>query len=336
MRIYQVGLVGCGVMGEVHISQIYYQENVKIKYVCDLDMKKAEQFQRKYNAETVVSDYRQITEDEKIDIVIIATQPSTHLKMVESCLQHGKHVLCEKPITNSMEDAEYFYKLTKLYPKSKVLIGNILRHNKSYQKIAEMIQKDAIGHPIICRMIQNHHTMNWETYLRNIKDCAPLVNCGIHYVDILQWFSEEKVEEIHAIGSRTSEEVPEGCYNYGLMTLRLSNGSVAFYEAGWSNTCSAENTKEFIGPKGRIRLVYQKDRMTHAEEGDLIEYYQYPEKEYHIINMPSNRKPADVQFNYLIKMIETGCEAKPTMEEVMDCMQICFEADKQARKCAAR
>ena len=52
--------------------------------------------------------------------------------------------------------------------------------------------------------------------------------------------------------------------------------------------------------------------------------------------MPSNRKPADVQFNYLIKMIETGCEAKPTMEEVMDCMQICFEADKQARKCAAR
>ena len=112
------------------------------------------------------------------------------------------------------------------------------------------------------------------------------------------------------MGCRTEDDVPQDTYNYGIMTIRFDGGSMGYYEAGWANTCSSDNTKEIIGPKGRLKLIYQKDRLYNAEEGDLIEWYKYPEKEYVTINSPCDRKPADDQFLYLIRMIESRSDAR--------------------------
>lgn len=333
-KVNGTALIGCGVMGEAHISQIHFQDHIDVLYACDRDLIRAENFRKKYHVERATADYGDILRDPRVSYVIVATPPSTHLRIVADCLRYQKHVLCEKPITSTLEEAEEFVRLVKAHPDSKVLIGNILRHNETYQKMAEMVRGGALGSPLVFRMIQNHHTMNWPLYLANLKDSAPLVNCGIHYVDVMEWFTGEHAVEVKAMGSRTASDVPEGCYNYGIMTIRLSKGSIGYYEAGWANTCAADNTKEIIGPRGRIKMTYQMDRTSHAEEGDLIEYYQYPEKTYTVINSPCNRKPTDVQLNYLIKMTETGCEAVPTIDHVLSCMRTCFEADRQARICA--
>lgn len=331
---YKVALIGCGVMGEAHVAQIHALEDIEVAYVCDTHLDRAVRFQQKYHVTQISDDAKEILRDESITIVIIATPPSTHLKLVRECLEMGKHVLCEKPITNSLADAEEFVRLTEAFPLSKLLVGNILRHNKTYQTLAKMIQEDCIGHPLIFRMTQNHHTMDWPQYLANIIECAPLVNCGIHYMDVMEWFSGEKPMEVKAIGSRTDTDVPENTYNYGLMSIRFDKGSIGYYEAGWANTCSSDNTKEIIGPRGRLKLTYQKDRQSHSEEGDLIEFYQYPEKTYTTINCLSERKPTDVQLYHLIRMIETGCETIPTLKQVLSSMKTCFEADAQAKECA--
>lgn len=84
----------------------------------------------------------------------------------------------------------------------------------------------------------------------------------------MRWFTGAEIESVSGIGLRTDDEVPEDKYNYGMMTVKLSDGSVGYYEAGWANTMSSDNLKEFVGPKGRIKLVYRKDRQTHQEEGD--------------------------------------------------------------------
>ncbi|HIR56941.1 MAG TPA: Gfo/Idh/MocA family oxidoreductase [Candidatus Gallacutalibacter pullicola] len=329
---YRVGLIGCGVMAEVHASHIHCLDSVTVAYACDSHLEKAAAFQKKYHIEQITADYLDILRDPTVDIVIIATPPSTHLSIFQDCLRYGKHVLCEKPITNTLADAEAFVRAAKEHPECKVLIGNILRHNKSYQKMAEIIHSGALGKPLVFRMAQNHHTMNWPLYLANLSDSAPLVNCGIHYVDVMEWFSGEKAVQVQAMGCRTEDDVPQDTYNYGIMTIRFDGGSMGYYEAGWANTCSSDNTKEIIGPKGRLKLIYQKDRLYNAEEGDLIEWYKYPEKEYVTINSPCDRKPADDQFLYLIRMIETGCDPVPTLDHVLSCMKTCFEADRQAKQ----
>ena len=207
------------------------------------------------------------------------------------------------------------------------MVGHILRHNKTYQRAAEMIQAGAIGKPVIFRMVQNHHTMNWERYLSMLQEVSPLLDCGVHYADIIQWFTGAKVTDIHATGVRSEKDVPAGNYNYGLVTMRMSDGSVGYYEAGYSNTLSAQNVKEFAGPKGRIRIIFAKERQEHQEEGDLIEFYRYPEKEYEMINIRCSRKPTGEQFEYLLQMIENNLPPVPSMEEVKEAFDIMIQAD---------
>ncbi len=315
-------------MGAAHLDDIFRRDNVKIKCVCDLNEERALNFLHKYNAECYKTDYKEVVKMEDVDIVIISTYPSSHLEILKESLEHGKHVVCEKPIANNIENGKVIIELIKSHPECKVLVGYILRHNKTYQKVAEMIKSGAIGFPIVMRMAQNHHTMNWHKYLNLICDTSPILDCGVHYIDVMRWFTGAEVTEVSGIGMRTEHDVPMGKYNYGLMTAKLSDGSVAYYEAGWGNTIAADNLKEFVGPKGRIKIVYQMFRPSNQEEGDLIEYYTYPEKKYETINVLCNRKPTGDQLEHLIDMIEGKREANPSIEDVWESFKWAVRADE--------
>lgn len=330
-KIYGVALIGCGQMGAVHLENIYYKDNVKIISVCDKNLEKAEIFKRKYNAQVITDDVDVCIQNKDVDIVICATYPSSHLEVLKKCIKAGKHLICEKPITTNLQDGREFVRLVKENPNIKVLIGHILRHNVTYKKVAEMIKSGAIGSPVIIRMSQNHHTMNWKRYLELIKETSPIIDCGVHYIDVMQWFTGERVLDVNGIGQRTEPDVPEDKYNYGLITVKLSGGSVGYYEAGWANSMSSDNLKEFVGPRGRIKIIYREGRQTHQEEGDLIEYYKYPERTYEMINVVSNRKPTDSQFDHLVKMIEQNASAEPSIDDVLSSFEIALKADATIR-----
>ncbi len=331
MRKYTVALLGCGQMGEAHLEYIYYKENVYIKYVCDTDVSKAKLLQRKFAAQYAVEDAEVCITDKEVDIVIIATYPETHTSLLSKCIEHGKHVLCEKPISDSYEQAKAFYELAKAHPECKILIGHILRHNLTYNRVAELIHEGIIGGPLVMRMVQNHHTMNWERYRALICQTSPIIDCGVHYFDVMQWMSGEKIVDVAGISQKLASDLPGDKYDYGMVTLRFSGGSIGYYEAGWCNTTSSENVKEFIGPKGRIKIVYAENRLANREEGDLIEIYRFPERSYEILNINCKRKPTDLQFEYLIEMIEKNVPAKPTLEEAFACCEWTFRADKVIR-----
>lgn len=332
MKIYNVVLIGCGHMGEVHMEHIYYKDDICVSCVCDKDEARAKEFQRRFNAKSISVNAEECISRKETDIVIIATYPSTHLELLRLCLKYKKHVICEKPFATTLEDGKEFVRLVKANPDVKVLVGHILRHNATYRKVAKMIEEGAIGHPIIMRMSQNHHTMNWDRYRRLIEETSPIVDCGVHYLDVMQWFTNASITDISGIGMRTEEDLPPNKFNYEMVTVKLSDGSIGFYEAGWTKTIASNNMKEFVGPKGSIRLIFAKDRMNHQEEGDLIEYYSLEDKTYHTINVNSERKPTDVQMRCLIRMIEEELPDRPTIDEVYASFEAAMKAEESILK----
>lgn len=325
---YSVALIGCGSMGAAHLDDICQKDNVMLECVCDTDIERAKAFARRYHANVYETDYKKVAAMDKVDIVIISTYPSTHLPILKECIANSKHVICEKPIAENLEKGREIVELIKAHPECKVLVGYILRHNKTYMKVAKMIQDGLIGRPIVMRMAQNHHTMDWQKYLNLICETSPILDCGVHYIDVMRWFTGAEVKEVSGIGLTTEPDVPDGRYNYGLMTARLTDGSVAYYEAGWGNTMASDNLKEFVGPKGRIRIVYQLSRISNQEEGDLIEYYNYPEKTYETINVNCKRKPTGDQLQELIDMIEGKTEGSPTIDDVFESFSWAVKADE--------
>ncbi len=165
-----------------------------------------------------------------------------------------------------------------------------------------------------------------------------LIGCGhmgsVHLDDIymMKDICVYGVVDTGGIAAKIDDETPINSYNYGMMTMRLSDGSTAYYEAGWGNTIAAENVKEFIGPLGRIRITERENRADCHEEGDLIELYQYPQNEYKIINVNCKRRPTGAQLIHLIKMIESGVQALPTIDDVYKSLDIAIKTDESLRE----
>lgn len=327
--MYNVVLIGCGHMGGVHLNDIYQKENVCVYGVVDVDESRAKNFAMRYGAKSYDTDYMRYLKDEKCDIVICATYPSSHLEILKQCVKYKKHLICEKPITTDIESAKEFVSIVK-NSDIKVLVGYILRHNETYNKAAEMIKNGVIGSPLVIRMSQNHHVVRWKKYRALLEDASPILDCGVHYIDVCRWITGAEVTSVNGISAMTDSECPDGQFNYGLITMNFSDGSVGYYEAGWGGSIMANNVKEFIGPLGRIRIIERDNREWH-EEGDLVELYDKKTGIYTTFNVDSPRRPTGAQLDYLIKMIEENAPANPTIDDVYKSFCVAVSADRIIR-----
>lgn len=328
---YGIMLIGCGHIGEEHIADIYFRDNIKIVAVIDTDIKRARLFQRKYGAEISATNYHEFLDRPDIDIVIIATNVDTHLEIVKDCLAAHKHILCEKPIASNAADGEEFYRLTS-QADVEVAVAHILRFNKTYCKVKELIEQGTIGELRVVRMVQNHHCKDWPRYYRLLQDCSPILDCGVHYFDLLQWYTGSPIVAVGGIGTCVGEDLKDGIYNYGVANLQLQNGVVGYYEAGWGETFSSCNVKEFIGTQGRIALTLNRFRANHTEEGDLIEVYLKNGNEYCTINVNSLYKPMWEQLKGLINKIEGRPSASPSLQDSYSAFCVAIAADRAIRE----
>ncbi|MBE6590754.1 MAG: Gfo/Idh/MocA family oxidoreductase [Ruminococcaceae bacterium] len=324
-KTYKVMLIGCGHIGLEHLQDIYYRDNVIVEAVVDLNEEAAKSTARRYGSRNWGTDYKRFLGPDGAEIVIIATYVNSHLSILKDCLEAGKHVLCEKPITSNLEEGREFLRLVKSYPQ-KVLIAHILRHNNSYQKIKELMDCGVIGDIRLMRMTQNHHAMNWKRYCRLMEDCSPTVDCGVHYYDVAQWLTGANITSVTGFGTKTQFDAPRD--NYTMVNFTMDNGCKGFYEAGWGQTIRAANLKEFIGTRGRITLEMALYRSGDSEEGDLITIYHSDTGVYESVNVKTEYKNMYAQLQTLIDMIENDTEGNPTIDEAWRAFAVALAADE--------
>lgn len=330
MKVYGVVLIGCGHIGQAHISDIYWRDNIAIRAVVDRQLSRAQDFARRYGAQAADTDYRPYLERQDVDIVIIASPVSCHLPMLRDCLAHQKHVLCEKPLCATAADGAEFYRLCKT-ASAQVVIGHILRYNETFIRVRQLIAAGEIGQLRLARMVQNHHIIDSERYHSLLRECSPLLDCGVHYFDLLQWLSGGRITAVSGFGTRISSEFQDVEMDYGMANLFLDNGVVGYYEAGWTRSMSSNNTKEFVGDAGSISVTLNQFRGAHPEEGDLIEVYHNKDHRYQSINVPGNYKPMYRQLSALIDKIEGRPSEAPSIDEAYSAFQIGLAAEEAAR-----
>ena len=314
-RIFGVVLVGCGYIGEEHLADIYYRDNIRLVAVVDLDAERAKLTAKKYGALEYGTDYRPFLERSDVDIVIIATYVDSHLPIMRDCVQAGKHVLCEKPVATCRKDGENFFRIAQ-QAESHVLVWHILRYNAAYQKVKELIDGGSIGTLRFVHIVQNHHAIDWKRYCRLLKDCPPVVDCGVHYLDVMQWMSGQKITKVQGSSFLLDQDAPRK--NYNIVNVELSGGCMGNYESGWSRNLHYYNSKEFIGDKGYIKLTLQADRFYDKEEGNLIEIYHSDTGVYEQVNVPGKYKNMYAQLQELINRIEGHPESDFGLEDAKE------------------
>ena len=200
-------------------------------------------------------DFYEALEETKPDAVSISTYPNTHAEFALAAFEAGADVFIEKPVAETLDEAEQIVaKATEC--GRKLVIGYILRHHPSWIKFIDIAQ--TLGKPLVMRMNLNQQSAgaNWEMHKQLMSSISPIVDCGVHYVDVMCQMTRSKPIRVSGLGARLSDELPEGKINYGHLQVTFEDGSVGWYEAGWGPMMSetAFFVKDVVGPKGCVTI----------------------------------------------------------------------------------
>ena len=228
----QIIVVGCGNMGSSHARAYHKLEGFDLVGLVDKNPEIREKLSEELGGIDQFDDFDTALVAKKPDAVAVCTYPGTHAAITLKALQAGAHVFCEKPLAPNIEDAESMVAAAKKYGK-KLVIGYILRVHPSWKKFIEIAQ--GLGKPLVMRMNLNQQSSGktWQTHMRILESMSPIVDCGVHYVDVMCQMTRSKPISVSAIGARLTEQIDKDMYNYGQLQVRFEDGSVGWYEVGW-------------------------------------------------------------------------------------------------------
>jgi predicted dehydrogenase len=251
-------VVGCGHMGISH-ARAYHKMSADFEIVGLVSRGPASR--QKLNAEfgnryAEFSDYAAALAQTKPDAVCISTYAETHAEYAVAAMEAGAHVFLEKPVADNIADCERVIAAAKRLNRA-LIVGYILHVHPSWKKFTELAQ--TLGKPLVMRMNLNQQSSgpNWETHKNLLRTTSPIVDCGVHYVDVMCRMTGSRPVSVNGIGARLSDEVVPGQINYGHLQVTFADGSVGWYEAGWGPMMSetAFFVKDVIGPKGCVSIV---------------------------------------------------------------------------------
>lgn len=252
-------LIGCGRISPNHIAAAQANQ-LEIVAVCDLDKRNMRDKELKFELGESVhqyTDYFEMLQKEKPELVAIATESGNHAKIALDCMDYGCNLIIEKPIALSIEDADQIIeKADRL--RLKVCACHQNRFNKSIKKIREAVEKNRFGrmfygtaHVRWCRDHEYYDRANWRGTWE--QDGGALMNQCIHNIDLLRWMMGDEVEEVVGMTDRLHHDYIEA-EDLGIALIKFKNGSYGIVE-GTTNVYpkNLEETLYLFGEKGTVK-----------------------------------------------------------------------------------
>ena len=270
----RVLVVGLGNMGLSHARAYTAIDGFALAGLCSRGIAGRADIAQEFPGVPRFNDFDEALAALKPDAVSINTWPDTHEAYAKAAFAAGAHVFLEKPIAETVAGAQAVIAAARAANR-KLVIGYILRVHPSWQRFIEIGR--TLGKPMVMRMNLNQQSAgaNWQVHKHLMDTISPIVDCGVHYVDVMCQVTGARPARVHAIGARLSDELKPGMYNYGHLHVTFDDGSVGWYEAGWGPMMSevAFFVKDMVGPKGSVSIVAEArasaDIDSHSKTGAL-------------------------------------------------------------------
>jgi predicted dehydrogenase len=351
LRVLSVGL---GNMGMSHAKAYARIDGYEVVALCERriaerklppELEKAQRF----------ADYGEALKAVQPDVVSISTWSDSHAAYAIQAMEAGAHVFVEKPLADTVADAERVVATAKRTGK-KLVIGYILRHHPSWIKFIALAK--TLGSPLVFRMNLNQQSSGkqWEDHKKLLQSLSPIVDCGVHYLDVMCQITRARAVKVHALGARLTDgmpntDIPTGMYNYGMLQVAFDDGSVGWYEAGWGPMMSetAFFVKDVIGPKGSVSIVVadegsrdtrSADINTHTKTNRILLHHAAlkadgslakPDETFDTQDEPDHDGLCEREQRYLLKAIRENLDLGDHMSDAIRSLRIALAADRSVR-----
>jgi predicted dehydrogenase len=275
MSKIKIGIIGTGSISEQHIESYLSNSKVELYAFCDINEERLNLMAEKYNVKHAFTDMNEMLQLKELDAVSVCTWNSAHAPCAIAALNAGKHVLCEKPMSISEEDAKAMKEAADQNGKL-LMIGFVRRYGNDCKIVKEFIQSDYFGEIYYAKATYLRRKGNPGGWFgdKSRSGGGPLIDLGVHVIDLVRYLlgnpkpisvygaTFKKLEDRKNIKGKlsyTSSSTNENniCDVEDLATamIRFDNGAVLSIEASFSLNLKKEEGKiELFGTKGGAKL----------------------------------------------------------------------------------
>lgn len=277
MKQLNIGVIGAGSISDMHFQSYKNNSSVKISAVCDLNEQRARLKADTYGAAGVYTDYRKLLTDEAIDAVSICTWNNSHAEIAIAALEAGKHVLVEKPLCQTVAEAEQIE--AAVQRSEKVLqVGFVRRFGTNVNVLKKFIDAGDLGDIYYAKTSCLRRLGNPGGWFadRERSGGGPLIDVGVHVIDLC-WYlmGKPKVKSVSGntykkLGNRKNVEnlsyYKAADYDPDFNTVEDMANAVIRFENGASLVVDAsftlhakedELTVKLYGDKGSVEVEPQ-------------------------------------------------------------------------------
>lgn len=272
------------------------------------------------------------------DLVSIATYSDSHADLAVAAMEAGAHVFVEKPLATTVADAQRVVDCAVANGR-KLVVGYILRHHPSWQRL--IAEARALGGPYVFRLNLNQQSSGptWEVHKALMQTTPPIVDCGVHYVDVMCQITDAPPVEVRGMGLRLSDEIALEMYNYGHFQVLFADGSVGWYEAGWGPMMSdtAFFVKDVVSPKGAVSIRMAEDARsddidTHTRTATLrLHRVGTGSEDISMAGEPGHQQLCEAEAAFVARAITEDLDLSRHMQDAVASLAVCLAADESVR-----
>ncbi|WP_100330457.1 Gfo/Idh/MocA family protein [Bacillus xiapuensis] len=260
MKKLKVGVIGCGSIAQHrHLPEYSFNQHVELVAVCDSNEERATKAAEKYGVKAYTS-YEKLLQSGEVDAVSVCTSNDLHAPISIAALQAGVHVLCEKPMATSKEEAEAMIEAAKQSGK-KLMIAHNQRFVKSHQKARQLIEDGEIGKIYSFRTAFGHGgPEDWSVegkdgwfFQKEKAFIGAMGDLGVHKTDLLRYLLGEEITEVGAFIETSAKDFSDVDDN-AVCILKTESGIIGTLAASWAYVSKEDNSTIIYGEKAILRL----------------------------------------------------------------------------------
>jgi predicted dehydrogenase len=273
----RIGIIGLGIMGEQYARIYHAHPLAEVTAICTRNRERLDAVGEKYGIKARYTDFNQMLGEAPVDAVCVATPDFAHYEPVKAALEAGKHVLCEKPFTTDLREADELLALLRSKPQLKLQVAFNHRWLASYHHGFAQIRAGAIGKPLAGYARKNDTIWVSTEMINWAARSTPIHFLGAHDIDLLRWFFGSEPIEARAYGAKETL-INLGINTYDLVQAQVKFASGAFVtiESAWiyPNTFPSivDSFVEVIGANGHLHF----DRKRESIEMSTEKQFSYP------------------------------------------------------------
>lgn len=195
---YGIAIIGCGMMGQAHARAWAQRPDAELRVVHDPDLARADALGASHSARAV-SDWIEAAQADDIEIVSVCTPVHLHHEIAIAAARAGKHVLCEKPVALSLEQADA---MAAAAAEAQVQMGISYQYRgrARYQCYKKLIASGALAGPLLARFVDFREVRPKTAMHRTTRNGGPIIDMAGHFFDLMRWLTGEEPLTVFATG----------------------------------------------------------------------------------------------------------------------------------------